>query len=193
MGVGGFGVVYRAKDPQLQRSIALKLLKTTGDDQRDQPRIERFLLEGRAAARLRHPNIVPVFDAGKDEESGEYYLAAAFIEGKSLASLVDEGPLEPRVAATITAQVARALAYAHGQGILHRDVKPDNVMIDAAGTPHLMDFGLARMEDSDTKVTRDGAVMGTASYMSPEQCLGIATPSAPPPTSTAWVACCTNC
>lgn len=172
VGVGGFGVVYRAQDPQLQRSIALKLLKTTGDDQRDQPRIERFLLEGRAAARLRHPNIVPVFDAGKDEDSGEYYLAAAFIDGKSLAAMVEDGPLEPRTAAAITAQVARALAYAHGQGILHRDVKPDNVMVDAAGTPHLMDFGLARMEDSDTKVTRDGAVMGTASYMSPEQCLG---------------------
>lgn len=172
VGMGGFGAVYRAQDPQLQRTVALKLLQSTGDDHRDQHRINRFLIEGRAGARLQHPNIVPVFDAGKDEETGEYYMAAAFIAGVPLAAAIDGQPLNLRRAATIVAQLARALEYAHSQGILHRDVKPDNVMLDEKDIPHLMDFGLARMEESESHLTRDGAVMGTPSYMSPEQCVG---------------------
>ncbi len=172
VGIGGFGAVYRALDPQLQRPIALKLLQSTGDEKRDQHRIDRFLIEGRAGARLQHPNIVPVFDAGRDEQSGEYYMAAAFISGGSLASAIDGTPLELRRAAILVKQIALALDYAHGQGILHRDIKPDNVMLDEEGEPHLMDFGLARIEESEADLTRDGAVMGTPSYMSPEQCLG---------------------
>ena len=170
--MGGFGAVYRAQDPQLQRTVALKLLQSTGDDHRDQHRINRFLIEGRAGARLQHPNIVPVFDAGKDDETGEYYMAAAFIAGVPLAGAIDGQALNLRRAATIVAQLARALEYAHSQGILHRDVKPDNVMLDEKDIPHLMDFGLARMEESESHLTRDGAVMGTPSYMSPEQCVG---------------------
>jgi len=172
VGIGGFGAVYRAQDPQLQRTVALKLLQSTGDEQRDRHRINRFLVEGRAGARLQHPNIVPVFDAGKDEETGEYYMAAAFITGRPLSAAIDGQPLELKHAATIVAQLARALDYAHTQGILHRDVKPDNVMLDEKDVPHLMDFGLARMEESESHLTRDGAVMGTPSYMSPEQCVG---------------------
>ena len=172
VGMGGFGAVYRAHDPQLQRTAALKLLQSTGDKKRDKQRIDRFLVEGRAGARLQHPNIVPVFDAGQDEESGEYYLAAAFIAGKPLSAAVDGKPIELRRTATIVAKLSRALDYAHGQGILHRDVKPDNVMLDEKDNPHLMDFGLARMEESESHITRDGSVMGTPSYMSPEQCIG---------------------
>lgn len=172
VGMGGFGAVYRAQDPQLQRTVALKLLQSTGDDQRDQHRIDRFLVEGRAGARLQHPNIVPVFDAGKDKESGEYYLAAAFITGQPLSTAIDGKPLDLKRAATIVSQLAHALDYAHRQGILHRDVKPDNVMLDEKDVPHLMDFGLARMEESESHLTRDGAVLGTPSYMSPEQCVG---------------------
>lgn len=172
VGMGGFGAVYRAQDPQLQRTVALKLLQSTGDKHRDKHRIDRFLIEGRAGARLQHPNIVPVFDAGKDEESGEYYLAAAFITGAPLSASVDLQPIDLRRIATIVAKLSRALDYAHGQGILHRDVKPDNVMLDEKDNPHLMDFGLARMEESESHITRDGAVMGTPSYMSPEQCIG---------------------
>ncbi len=172
VGMGGFGAVYRAQDPQLQRTVALKLLQSTGDKHRDKNRIDRFLVEGRAGARLQHPHIVPVFDAGKDEETGEYYMAAAFIAGAPLSTAVDGKPLELRRAATIVAKLSRALEYAHGQGILHRDVKPDNVMLDQKDNPHLMDFGLARMDESESHLTRDGAVMGTPSYMSPEQCIG---------------------
>ncbi len=168
LGGGAFGDVYLARDPQLDRDVALKLLRRTGLDKHDQPRIDRFLIEGRAAARLQHPNIVPVFDAGRDEATGEYYQAAAFIRGQPLSSVI-EGPMDPRRAATIVRKLAEALDYAHRQGILHRDVKPDNVMLDENDEPHLMDFGLARIAESEEHLTKDGTTLGTPAYMSPEQ------------------------
>ena len=125
-----------------------------------------------ASARLQHPHIVPVFDAGKDEQTGEYYQASAFIAGQTLQSAIDEQPMDCRRAAKIARMLAQALGYAHSQGILHRDVKPANVMLDEKDEPHLMDFGLARIEKSDEKLTRDVALMGTPANMSPEQAQG---------------------
>jgi WD40 repeat protein len=172
LGRGAFGTVFQARDPQLERDVALKLLQLTGDEKQNQRRIGRFLQEGRAAARLQHPNIVPVFDAGQDNETGEYYLAAAYIEGQTLSDETGNQPLQCERAATIIRQLAEALEYAHRTGILHRDVKPDNVMVDQKGTPFVMDFGLARLEESEERMTKDGALMGTPSYMSPEQVKG---------------------
>ncbi|HEV3236898.1 MAG TPA: serine/threonine-protein kinase, partial [Gemmataceae bacterium] len=167
-GAGAFGTVYRAYDPQLDREVALKVPLA---GVLDSPlRIERFLREARAAAQLRHPHIVPVHEAGHDGD--QYYIASAFIEGQTLAEECDEGPLEPRRAAQIVRDLAEALSYAHEQGIVHRDVKPANVMIDAKGRPHLMDFGLAARQDSEEKLTVDGAILGTAAYMAPEHASG---------------------
>lgn len=172
LGRGAFGTVYLAYDPQLQRDIALKLLQRTGDEKQDRHRTNRFLQEGRAAARLQHPHIVPVFDAGQDPESGEYYLASAFIDGSTLDDLVEDQPLGNERSTAIVRQLADALNYAHQKGILHRDVKPANVMVDQEGTPFVMDFGLARLEESEERITKDGSLMGTPAYMSPEQVAG---------------------
>ncbi len=170
LGAGAFGTVYRAYDPQLDREVALKVPNAGVLD--SPKRIERFLREAKSAANLRHPNIVPLYDAGKDGE--QYYIASAFINGQKLADALDasEGGLELKRAARLVRELAEALAYAHEQGIVHRDVKPDNVMLDAADRVHLMDFGLAARRDEESKLTNDGAVMGTPSYMAPEQAAG---------------------
>jgi WD40 repeat protein len=132
--------------------------------------VERFMREAKAAARLRHPHIVPLFDAGRD--GPHHYIASAFIEGRTLARAIDEGQLGFRRAAQIIRDLAEALAYAHSLGIVHRDVKPANVMLDEQGKCHLMDFGLAYRQDLSEKLTHDGAVLGTPSYMAPEQAKG---------------------
>jgi serine/threonine protein kinase len=168
LGAGAFGTVYRAYDPQLDREVALKVPQA---GTLDNPKaVERFLREAKAAARLRHPHIVPVYDAGKDRDN--YYIASAFIEGQTLAHAIDAGKLTFREMAQIVQDLAEALAYAHEQGIVHRDVKPANIMLDAKGKAHLMDFGLAHRHDSSQKLTQDGAVLGTPAYMAPEQAQG---------------------
>lgn len=165
LGQGGFGTVYRAFDPQLERDVAVKVPKT---ELLASPKsVERFLREAKAAARLNHPHIVPVYDAGRDGELN--YIASAFIDGQPLAAMIEPLAGDFRRIATLIRQLAEALDYAHSQGVIHRDVKPDNVMIDSAGQPHLMDFGLARIGDAAQKLTHDGTVMGTPAYMSPEQ------------------------
>ena len=168
LGSGAFGNVYLAHDPQLDREIALKVPRP---GILDTPRhVERFLREAKAAAQMHHPRIVPVFEAGHDGES--YYIASAFIDGCTLASLSEKGPVEPHRAARIVRELAEALAYAHGLGIVHRDVKPANVMLDGKDRPNLMDFGLAHRQDTEEKLTHDGAVLGTPAYIAPEHAAG---------------------
>jgi WD40 repeat protein len=168
LGAGAFGTVYRAWDPQLEREVALKVPQATVLD--SPKRVERFLREAKAAAGLHHPAIVPVYDAGEDGEVR--YIASAFIEGKPLAGAIDEQGMDCQRAACIVAVLAEALGYAHLLGIVHRDVKPANIMLDAEDRPHLMDFGLAARLESTEKLTHEGAVLGTPSYMAPEQAAG---------------------
>jgi WD40 repeat protein len=175
LGAGSFGVVYLAYDPQLDRDVALKMpLPGTLDDPQ---RVERFLREARAAAQLRHPHIVPVYEAGG--QPPDCYIASQFIPGRPLAAALAEGPLDCGQAARVVRELAEALAYAHGLGIVHRDVKPANVMLDGQGRAHLMDFGLAHRRDSGDKLTQEGALLGTPAYMAPEQVAGPAPSAAP--------------
>ncbi|MBI3466749.1 MAG: DUF874 family protein [Planctomycetes bacterium] len=168
LGAGAFGAVYRAYDPLLEREVALKV---PHPELVDNPRaVERFLRESKAAAQLRHPHIVPVYDAG--QQGGQYFIASAFIEGATLATLSKDGGLGFRRAAQIVRDLAEALAYAHGRGIVHRDVKPANVMVDSNGDALLMDFGLARVDRTSEQLTKDGAILGTPLYMAPEQAKG---------------------
>jgi WD40 repeat protein len=165
LGEGGFGTVYRAYDPQLDREVALKVPLPGRLDGPQQ--VERFLREARAAARLHHPHIVPLFEASG--QAPQFYLASAFIHGRTLAAALEEAPLGFRAAAGVVRELAEALAYAHGQGVVHRDVKPANVMLDEKGAAHLLDFGLAHRRDGEERLTREGGLVGTPAYMPPEQ------------------------
>jgi tRNA A-37 threonylcarbamoyl transferase component Bud32 len=168
LGAGAFGTVYRAYDPQLDREVALKV---PNPGVLDSPtRVERFLREAKAAANLRHPHVVPVYDAGRDGD--RYFIASAFVDGKPLAAAIEDGGVDMDRAARLTRELAEALAYAHGEGIVHRDVKPANCMLDNADRLHLMDFGLAYRADDVSRLTTDGSVMGTPAYMAPEQAAG---------------------
>jgi serine/threonine protein kinase len=142
LGVGAMGVVYRAFDPVLGREVAVKVPHESA--LANPQAVARFLREPKAAAQLRHPHIVPVYDAGTDQ--GRYYITSAFIEGRTLEDTIDERSLDFRRAAQIARDLADGLAYAHSLGIVHRDVKPANIMIDARGDALLMDFGLAHWE-----------------------------------------------
>ncbi len=169
LGAGSFGCVYRAYDSKLERDVALKVLRA---EMTDSPQaVKRFLREAKAAAKLFHPHIVPVFDAG---QAGDvYYIASAFIAGRTLASAIPEGGMEPRRAAELAAQLASALGYAHTHGVVHRDVKPANTMLDEQGSLHLTDFGLAGWtQEEGTRLTQEGQALGTPAYMAPEQVAG---------------------
>ena len=169
IGRGGMGVVYLATQVFPERRVALKLLSS--DLAADPAFRERFVRESNAAASTEHPHIVPVYGAG--ESDGQLYLAMRFIEGQDLRTLIeDEGTLSADRAARICAQVAEALEAAHERGLVHRDVKPGNVLLDAGDRAYLSDFGLIRATRIDTEITRTGHFMGTVDYVAPEQIRG---------------------
>ncbi|HEX6884409.1 MAG TPA: serine/threonine-protein kinase [Planctomycetota bacterium] len=168
LGQGGMGVVYRARQKELGRAVALKLLWTHAG-----PGVaveERFLREARALARLAHPHIVGVHDFGR--AGAHLYLVLELVEGESLRQLLARGRVEPAQALAIVAQTCAALQYAHDQGVVHRDVKPENILLDRAGQVKIADFGLARVlagEAPPARLTRATQAMGTPQYMAPEQ------------------------
>jgi tetratricopeptide (TPR) repeat protein/predicted Ser/Thr protein kinase len=167
-GRGGMGVVFRARHRGLNRIVALKMI--LAGRLADAAHIERFYTEARAAARLQHPNIVPVYEAGKQD--GQHFLAMAFVDGSDLAELVRKGPLPASQAATLIQAVSEAVHYAHGQGVIHRDLKPQNILIDQDGRPHVTDFGLAKDARACGAATTTGMLLGTPNYMAPEQVVG---------------------
>jgi hypothetical protein len=168
LGDGGFGQVFLAFDPRLDRDVAIKLLKQSHPSDRV---MERFFREARAVARLDHPNIVGVYDAGFDE--GRCWVAYQFVSGRLLGWYRDRQHMDATTAARIIRELADALDHAHRMGVVHRDIKPANVIIDDQGHPRLIDFGLARRFDLGSDLTREGAVVGTPAYMSPEQAIGM--------------------
>jgi serine/threonine-protein kinase len=189
LGRGGMGVVYQARHTQLKRVVALKMVlagqfASEGD-------LVRFREEARAAAALDHPGIVSIYESGQSQ--GQPYLAMAYVEGPSLASVLGEGPLTPLAAARLMQKIVAAVAYAHAHGVIHRDLKPANILLEkvpgraglvlpsAGGTssalhselvPKISDFGLAKRLDDDSRLTASGQLLGTPSYMSPEQAAG---------------------
>ncbi|MDE0866293.1 MAG: serine/threonine-protein kinase [Rubripirellula sp.] len=171
LGRGGMGSVYRAHDTQLDRKVALKVPKFESNAK--SRLVERFYREARSAANLAHPNLCPVFDVG--EVDGTHYIAMALIKGDTLSSHINgQEQLSERFAAVTVFKVARAMQEAHGSGIIHRDLKPANIMIDHRKEPIVMDFGLACPDDlgDDSRLTQEGALLGSPAYMSPEQLRG---------------------
>jgi serine/threonine protein kinase len=166
---GGMGVVYLADDRRLRRKIALKLIAS--DRAADPAYRERFLLESELLEELHHPNIVTIHAAG--EWHGQLYLAMRFVEGMSLARvLATDGPLDLRASFELIRQVGDALDAAHAHGIVHRDVKPANVLVSTHGRAYLTDFGLTRRTTSDSDITSTGVIIGTIGYMAPERFTG---------------------
>jgi serine/threonine-protein kinase len=167
---GGMAEVYRARDRLLDRPVALKVLFP--ELSVDRSFVERFRREAQAAANLSHPNIVPVFDWGED--AGTYFIVMEFVDGRPLSSILKTaGPLSAERAADIGSHVAAALGFAHKHGVIHRDVKPGNVLITDEGQVKVTDFGIARAINTEESLTQTGAVMGTATYFSPEQAEGM--------------------
>jgi tRNA A-37 threonylcarbamoyl transferase component Bud32 len=167
VGLGAFGTVYKARDPE-DRVVAVKVPRSGNLSSRAD--LDRFEREARSVARLRHPAIVPVHEVG--HQDGIPYLVCEFVQGVTLADRLSARPLAPSEAAQLLAAVSDALQYAHDLGVVHRDVKPSNIMLDEQSTPRLMDFGLAKRDAGDATMTLEGQVLGTPAYMSPEQARG---------------------
>src|SRR5262249_16075632 len=172
VGRGGMGTVYRAQDLQLQRIVALKVPRLDGPAQSRSVRVQRFLREARVAAPIRHPNVCPIFDVG--EQDGSPYVVMAYVEGHSLAEqLARQRRFEdPRAAVAVGRQIGETVRAVHACGVVHRDLKPGNILIDANGRAVLTDFGLARPLEEPDHLTVEGAVLGTPAYMAPEQAAG---------------------
>ncbi|MCU0243027.1 MAG: serine/threonine protein kinase, partial [Vicinamibacteria bacterium] len=172
IGRGMMGRVYRAFDPELGRTIALKTIRLAfSASAEEQEQFERrFLAEARAAAILSHPNIVIVFDVGRDPDTNMAYIALEYLAGQTLEQMVAQGPLDWREACRIAARIADGLHHAHTAGIVHRDVKPANIVVLPSGVPKIMDFGIAKIPSA--KLTLSGQFFGTPAYMSPEQIEG---------------------
>ncbi|REK21255.1 MAG: hypothetical protein DWQ45_23030 [Planctomycetota bacterium] len=165
---GGMGVVYRARQVTLNRVVAVKMILSGQLASRQD--IQRFRAEAEAAAHLDHPGIVPVHEVG--EHNGQHYFSMGFVNGPSLTSELSDGPLAPQRAATLVRNVAEAVGYAHGKGVIHRDLKPGNILLDQSGQPRITDFGLAKRLRVETSLTATGQILGTPSYMPPEQAAG---------------------
>ncbi|XZE51525.1 protein kinase domain-containing protein [Planctomycetaceae bacterium SH139] len=165
---GGMGVVYKARQINLNRLVAVKMI--LAGQLASEEDVSRFYMEAEAAANLDHPGIVPIYEIGQHE--GQHFFAMGFIEGQSLQQRIQDGPLPPREAAELLHRITQAIAYAHSQGVIHRDLKPANVLLDKQDNPKVTDFGLAKNLESESGLTRTGSVMGTPSYMPPEQAGG---------------------
>ena len=178
---GGMGIIFKARQLSLNRVVALKMI-LAGQLANDED-AQRFQTEAKAAAKLDHPNIVPVFEVG--QQDGQAYFTMGYVEGQSLADLMADGPLSPRIAAELVTKVARAVDYAHSQGVVHRDLKPSNILLsppaeghggkkssNSIGEPKVTDFGLAKQLDGDSDLTGTGQILGTPSYMPVEQATG---------------------
>jgi serine/threonine-protein kinase len=169
LGRGAMGVVYRAEDPMLNRTVAIKTINMVADAEERAEYEKRFYQEAKAAGGLSHPNVVTIYDIG---HAGDVvYMAMEYIEGTELRDLLLRGRLDAVTAVDLAAQVAEGLAYAHARGVVHRDVKPANIMVPRDGPAKIMDFGIARMRASEVK-TQTGMLLGSPKYMSPEQLLG---------------------
>jgi serine/threonine-protein kinase len=168
LGRGAMGVVYKARQPGLKRVVALKMI--LAGDHAGKRELARFRTEAEAAARLHHPNIVQIYEVGED--NGLPYFSLEYVDGVSLSSRIDNAPQPPREAARIVQILALGMETAHQRGIIHRDLKPANVLVSADGTPKITDFGLAKRLEEDSGQTRSGTVLGTPSYMAPEQAEG---------------------
>jgi hypothetical protein len=173
LGEGGMGVVFRARQLSLKRTVALKMI--LGGELASSDKLQRFRREAEAVANLDHPNIVPIYEVG--EHGGQHCFSMKLIEGGTLSSACSvPGSATPQAAqrgvAQLLATIARAVHYAHQRGILHRDLKPGNILLDREGQPQVTDFGLARKVESDSRLTQSGAIVGTPSYMAPEQAVG---------------------
>src|SRR5262245_38244773 len=168
IGRGGQGVVFRARQKSLNRTVALKVINL--GQWSSKAHVKRFRREAEAAASLDHAGIVPIHEVG--ECDGSCYFSMKFVEGGQLDEVVERSSMSIRQAAELIAKVARIVHYAHEHGILHRDIKPGNILLDAKGEPHLTDFGLARLLETESSVTQTLDVLGTPSYMAPEQAVG---------------------
>src|SRR5216117_606496 len=168
IGRGGQGVVYRARQKSLNRTVALKVIGL--GQWATQAHLKRFRREAEAAANLDHPCIVPIYEVG--EREGSCYFSMKFIDGGQLDEVTRHTPISIRNAAELIAKLARTVHYAHEHGILHRDIKPGNILLDTKGEPHLTDFGLARLLETESTLTHTMEVLGTPSYMAPEQARG---------------------
>jgi serine/threonine protein kinase len=169
LGVGSFGYVFRALDLELDRTVAIKVQRAgslSGEEE-----VDRFVREARSVAQLKHPSIVSLYEASHTED-GVYFLVYELVEGATLENWLKRRRATFREAASQVAQIAEALHYAHEHGVVHRDVKPSNILLDGEGQPHIMDFGLAKRDTGEVNETPDGQVMGTPAYMSPEQARG---------------------
>jgi serine/threonine protein kinase/WD40 repeat protein len=165
---GGMGVVYKARQLSLNRTVALKMI--LAGQLAGEADVKRFYREAEAAANLDHPGIVPIFEIGQHD--GQHYFSMGFVEGTSLSTKLAVGPLPPRDAAALLKQIAEAVQYAHEHGVIHRDLKPGNVLLDKQGRPRVTDFGLAKRVQSASDLTGTGQILGTPSYMPPEQAAG---------------------
>ena len=169
LGEGGMGVVYKAEDTNLDRTVALKFLAphlVSNEDHR-----KRFVREAKAAAALSHPNICTVYEIG--EAAGRIYIAMAYLEGQELSDIIGGGTMETDQAADLAVQFADGLAEAHSKGVVHRDIKPANLFVTSQRRGVILDFGLAQLASSDSRLTREGTTLGTCAYMSPEQASGV--------------------